>query len=125
MRSKQVSFRIPWRWWEWVETRAQTMRPRPYKNEGAYFLGLSFFDCMVQRPHLLTVDLANAGIDEQDRIIEELRAIYFDEPMNGSWLDHQISDAIAAVAERHGLKLQIDEVKELLTHRLRDRLTAP
>lgn len=122
MRSNKVEFRVSWDWWEWIKNRAKTVKPRPYKNAGAYLMGLTFHDAMVQRPHTLTIDFANAGIDEQDRIIKELRTVEPGDPISGSWLEHRLEEAVIAVAERHGVKITKDEIREMLVQKIRDRL---
>jgi hypothetical protein len=122
MRSRKVDFRMPWRWYEWIEQRALTMKPRPYNDIGAYFKGVSFHDAMVQRPHTLTIDFANAGLNEQDRVIEELLKVQPAHPISGSWLEHRLEEAVVSVAERHNVKLTIEEVREMLAQKIRDRL---
>lgn len=122
MRSRKVDFRVPWRWYEWLERRAALMRPRPYDNVGCYFIGLSFHDAMVQRSHFLTVDLANAKPNEQDRIIEELRRIPSEDPMSGSWLEHRMEEAIQEIAKLRGLAIPIEEVRTVLARVVRDYL---
>lgn len=125
MRSKKVDFRIPWSWYEWIEKRALSMKPRPYKNVAAYFMGISFHDAMVQRPHVLTIDFANASIEDQDRIIDELIQVPPSEPISGSWLEHRLADAISEVAKRHGVTLSSDEITEMLVRKVREYVLNP
>lgn len=125
MRSRKVEFRLPWPWYEWIEKRAASMKPRPYKDVPAYFKGLSFHDAMVQRPHVLTIDFANASIDEQDRVIDELIRVSPSGPISGSWLEHRLADAISEVAKRHGVTLTAVEITEMLVQKIREYVLNP
>src|ERR1700677_4313717 len=111
MRSKVVSVRLPWPPYEWNLERARTMRPVPYKNVGRYLLGMNIHDILVQRDHTLTVEVANAGMDEQDKEIANLLdASKHGEKLSGSWLRHLIQ---ACIAEADS-KVSPDEVERRL-----------
>ena len=119
MRSKVVSVRMPWPLYEWNLERARTMKPVPYKNVGRYLLGMNIHDILVQRDHTLTVEVANAGMDEQDREIKNLLdASSKGETLSGSWLRHLIEQCIAEADS----KVQPEEVESRLAKKIKAKL---
>ena len=121
MRSKVVSVRMPWPLYEWNLERARTMKPVPYKNVGRYLLGMNIHDILVQRDHTLTVEVANAGMDEQDREIKNLiDASWGGETMSGSWLRHLIKECIKEADS----KVSPDEVESRLAKKIKAKLLA-
>jgi len=118
MRSKVVSVRMPWPLYEWNQERARTMRPVPYKNVGRYLLGMNIHDVLVQRDHTLTVEVANAGMDEQDREIKNLLEASRKGELSGSWLRHLIGQCI----EEAQAKVAPDEVESRLAKKIKARL---
>lgn len=118
MRSKVVSVRMPWPLYEWNLERARTMRPVPYKNVGRYLLGMNIHDILVQRDHTLTVEVANAGMDEQDREIKNLLDASRKGELSGSWLRHLIEECIAEAQA----KVSPDEVESRLAKKIKARL---
>ena len=121
MRSKVVSVRMPWPLYEWNLERARKMRPVPYKNVGRYLLGMNIHDILVQRDHTLTVEVANAGMDEQDREIKNLiDASQGGERLSGSWLRHLIEECIKEADS----KVSPDEVESRLAKKIKAKLLA-
>jgi hypothetical protein len=118
MRSKVVSVRMPWPLYEWNLGRARTMRPVPYKNVGRYLLGMNIHDILVQRDHTLTVEVANAGMDEQDREIKNLLDASQKGELSGSWLRHLIEECI----QEADSKVSPDEVESRLAKKIKARL---
>lgn len=119
MRSKVVSVRMPWPLYEWNLERARKMRPVPYKNVGRYLLGMNIHDILVQRDHTLTVEVANAGMDEQDREIKNLiDASRGGERLSGSWLRHLIEECIKEADS----KVAPDEVESRLAKKIKAKL---
>lgn len=119
MRSKVVSVRMPWALYEWNLERARTMRPIPYKNVSRYLLGMNIHDALVQRDHTLTVEVANAGIDEQDKEIQNLLdAAKSGEKLSGSWLRHLIEECIREADS----KVSPEEVESRLSKKIKTRL---
>ena len=120
MRSKVVSVRMPWPLYEWNLERARTMRPVPYKNVGRYLLGMNIHDVLVQRDHTLTVEVANAGMDEQDREIQNLLDASKKGEISGSWLRHLIVECI----EEAQAKITPEEVESRLAKKIKSKLLA-
>jgi hypothetical protein len=116
MRSKHVSFRLPWKLWDACKERC---REEKYRNMGRYFTSIAIFDLLSRRPHKLTKDIANADPDEQDAIIDGLLSkVWKAEPGKMSWLDHRICEVVLMaqdVTDLNDLKAKLAELiaKEL------------
>jgi hypothetical protein len=109
---------MPWPLYEWNLERARTMRPVPYKNVGRYLLGMNMHDVLVQRDHTLTVEVANAGMDEQDREIKNLLDASRKGELSGSWLRHLIEECIREAQA----KVSPEEVESRLAKKIKARL---
>ena len=118
MRSKVVSIRMPWALYEWNVKRARDMKPLPYKNVARYLLGMNIHDALVQRDHTLTVEVANASIDEQDREIQNLLDASQKGELSGSWLRHLIAECI----KDEQANVAVEAVESRLAKKIREKL---
>lgn len=93
MRSKSLTIRVPQPLREIMEERAVALG---YPTVSAYMVGLLRYDIMTQKPHAMTSDLAKLSLCEQDRVDDELAALWESkEGLNGSWFEACLARALA------------------------------
>jgi len=96
MRSVSQTTRYP----EPIHSRAvKRAKELGYENVSEYLVGLALYDLAVNKPHNMTAGFARLTRTQQDKIVDAITEAYDKvESSGGSWLTHQLEEAVKQFA---------------------------
>lgn len=94
MRSNPARFRLPTALAECTRLR---VKEAGYESLSEYILGLVRYDLMTRKPHAATAGIASLLRMEQDKIDDEIAALFTKgETLGGSWFEARLQAAVEA-----------------------------
>jgi len=97
MRSTAEKFRLPTALKEIVKARVPEAG---YDTMSEYVLGLIRYDLLTRKPHPATAGIADLKRSEQDKIDDEIVAMFAsNETLGGSWFEAKMKEAVEAAGK--------------------------
>jgi hypothetical protein len=110
VRSTAAKYRLPTALEECAKTRC---KEAGYASLSEYVLALIRYDLLTRKPHVTTVGLAKLSRAEQDKIDDEIAAMFASgESLGGSWFEARLKEAVEATNAVEPEQARL--VKELL-----------